>query len=72
MYNVDYYERCIRNRDGGSASVNIGIFWSIGIGIVWIEKYSIGIGKNNTDPPSLMVCLREERNIISGYFEIGE
>ena len=34
-----------------SVSVNIGIFWSIGIG--WIEKYSIGIGKNNTDPPSL-------------------
>ena len=53
--------------------VNIGIFWSIGIGIGigkyryfwsisigigWIEKYIIGIGicigKNNTDPPSLM------------------
>jgi len=32
-------------------SVNIGIFWSIGIG--WIEKYSIG--KNKTDPPSLVV-----------------
>ena len=33
------------DRDGGlvSVSVNIGIFCSIGIG--WIEKYSIGIGK---------------------------
>ena len=27
--------------------------WGIGIGIGWIEKYSIGIDKNNTDPPSL-------------------
>ena len=36
------------SRDGGSVSVNIGIFWSIG----WIEKYSIGISKNNIDPAS--------------------
>ena len=36
-----------------SVSVNICILWSIGIG--WIEIYSIGIGKNNTDPPSLLL-----------------
>jgi len=37
----------IQTRDGGSVSVNIGIFWSIciGIGTGWIEKHSIGIGK---------------------------
>ena len=53
---------CISTRDGGSVSVNIGIFWGIGIG--WIKIHSICIdigifggiciGKNNTDPPSLV------------------
>ena len=33
-----------KTRDGGSVSVNIGIFLSIGIGIGWIEKCSIDIG----------------------------
>ena len=51
-------EGAIEGRDGGSisVSVNICIFWSIGlsIGISGIEKYSIGIGKNNTDPQSLI------------------
>ena len=39
--------------DGGSVSVNICIFCR-GIGIGWTKKYSIGIGKNKTDPPSLI------------------
>ena len=56
-------------RDGGSVSVNIGIFWGIGIGIGigWIEKYSIGIGKNNTNPPSLLSVLI----LLYSYFHKG-
>ena len=44
------------------SSIGIGIgkyrsFWSIGISIGRIEKYSISIGENNTDPPSLIQWL---------------
>jgi len=52
------------SRDGESVSVNIGIFWGVGIGwtknsigisknnIGWTKKYCIS--KNKTDPPSLL------------------
>ena len=33
------------SRDGGSVSVNIDIFWGIGIGWTKIHSISIGIGK---------------------------